>query len=467
MDKIFKQKFKNFEKKAPDHVLEQLLKEVNAIEASSSIAYKKIALWSFAVIAVATSIFFFIPEENKAVLSPMADLQKTAISAQEGANVPLEVNLPKETKTKTITKDGVAQTSVIEIVNNNSDNKSDLININNPEKATIVNIEEDKVNESKSITILAPRYSCTGECILEINEAVEGHWSANRNVIIASADNTTTSVSYTDQGRVLFTFMHDNQKDTFTVFFKKPANTIDYQVTNEFCGEKNGKIEFIFPINRSFSSTNNYTLIESTIKSLTVNNHTVELVDNYSCQYQYNIEINSEELEASILHDQLDNRVDYPIYFTIDKDLNDADFIWDFGDGEVSYDRKPEHIYKKPGLYNIQLQIIKDNCAATVYLNELAIKDKELEIPNIFTPNNDGKNDIFLVSVPQNVKSFEGYILNKSGQLVYKWTDGSKGWDGYLAQGDEALQGSYYYVIKGIDSTNKVFEYKSCFELKR
>lgn len=63
--------------------------------------------------------------------------------------------------------------------------------------------------------------------------------------------------------------------------------------------------------------------------------------------------------------------------------------------------------------------------------------------PNVFTPNNDGNNDLFLVTV--NYESIT--ILNRWGNIVWQ---GSKGqsWDGKSQDGKDVSEGVYFYVVE-------------------
>lgn len=54
-----------------------------------------------------------------------------------------------------------------------------------------------------------------------------------------------------------------------------------------------------------------------------------------------------------------------------------------------------------------------------------------LDVPNVFTPNGDGKNDIFKVKA-LSLESFQGVILNRWGRKIYEWNDPSEGWDGRI-----------------------------------
>ena len=67
------------------------------------------------------------------------------------------------------------------------------------------------------------------------------------------------------------------------------------------------------------------------------------------------------------------------------------------------------------------------------------------KIPNVFTPNGDGKNDVFhLESI--GVRDFAIEIFNRWGELVFESNDQYFQWDGNNKQGKECPAGVYYYV---------------------
>lgn len=79
-----------------------------------------------------------------------------------------------------------------------------------------------------------------------------------------------------------------------------------------------------------------------------------------------------------------------------------------------------------------------DGCS----LNEIG--ESEIEIPNIFTPNNDGVNDFFEVNDKQ--KMFEKmYIVNRWGEEIIELTEPFK-WDGGSKSGSPVSEGVYYYI---------------------
>jgi gliding motility-associated-like protein len=70
-------------------------------------------------------------------------------------------------------------------------------------------------------------------------------------------------------------------------------------------------------------------------------------------------------------------------------------------------------------------------------------------LPNIFTPNGDGKNDLFVPFDYQYVESIDLKIYNRWGNVVFETTDPNINWDGSNKDSDkESTDGVYYYVVK-------------------
>lgn len=72
--------------------------------------------------------------------------------------------------------------------------------------------------------------------------------------------------------------------------------------------------------------------------------------------------------------------------------------------------------------------------------------DFYLDMPNIFTPNNDGVNDYFFLMEINKVTSGELLIFNRHGQKVYAGSIDSQGWNGSF-NGQPCTQGVYYWVV--------------------
>jgi len=76
-------------------------------------------------------------------------------------------------------------------------------------------------------------------------------------------------------------------------------------------------------------------------------------------------------------------------------------------------------------------------------------------VPNLFTPNNDGRNDALLIYGLGNADNFKFTIYNREGAIVYQTTSVSEatgtGWNG-TARGTEQPSGVYYWKVQGKDS---------------
>ncbi len=66
-------------------------------------------------------------------------------------------------------------------------------------------------------------------------------------------------------------------------------------------------------------------------------------------------------------------------------------------------------------------------------------------VPNVFTPNGDGVNDIFKVQ-SSDLTDFSGIIFNRWGRIVYKWSNPVEGWDGKINE-TAASDGVYFYIL--------------------
>ena len=101
-----------------------------------------------------------------------------------------------------------------------------------------------------------------------------------------------------------------------------------------------------------------------------------------------------------------------------------ASYLW--SNGEIS----ASILITQPGLYWMQATD-QYSCtgkdSVTVLSKECAVG---LYVPTAFSPNKDGKNDVFKPLVLGNVIQFEWSIYNRYGQIIFTTHDPAKGWDG-------------------------------------
>ncbi len=77
--------------------------------------------------------------------------------------------------------------------------------------------------------------------------------------------------------------------------------------------------------------------------------------------------------------------------------------------------------------------------------------NEELHIPNVFTPNQDGVNDTYLITA-KGILEFNIVIVNRWGNVVFESNDILNSWDG-TANGELCKDGVYFYVIKAKSAT--------------
>ena len=108
-------------------------------------------------------------------------------------------------------------------------------------------------------------------------------------------------------------------------------------------------------------------------------------------------------------------------------------YQWDFGDGETSSSESPVHNYYVDGNYTITLianpgTICADTAIEQVDFNVIAAGN--MWVPNAFTPNYDGKNEIFEIVGTRPCENLTFSIFNRWGELIYQTSTYPLQWDG-------------------------------------
>ena len=111
-------------------------------------------------------------------------------------------------------------------------------------------------------------------------------------------------------------------------------------------------------------------------------------------------------------------------------------------------DQDIRYSFAEPGNYRVICAVNNSLCAADSTEMKVNISESYLRVPNVFTPDGNGKNDEFRVAY-RSLREFHCWVYNRWGKLVYEWTDPSKGWDGTI-NGRPAAEGAYFYVIRAM-----------------
>ena len=133
--------------------------------------------------------------------------------------------------------------------------------------------------------------------------------------------------------------------------------------------------------------------------------------------------------------------------------VNPSDsYNWSFGDGTSTSVINPNHVFTSGGTFNVVFTVTDavSGCSDDTTLIIIVDDDLIIDIPNVFTPNGDGANDLYHVKI-SGAKTAEGYIYNRWGQLLYSWDVINKSWDGKASNGTNCPDATYFYIIKVVD----------------
>ncbi len=147
------------------------------------------------------------------------------------------------------------------------------------------------------------------------------------------------------------------------------------------------------------------------------------------------------------------------IFFT-DQSINADSWSWNFGDLVASSStlQNPSFIYPDPTCYQVQLTVTTvDGCVDDTIQEVCIDPDVSLYVPNAFTPNDDGTNDVFLpLGIGMDPDKFEMWIFDRWGNLIFYTDDMARGWDGrVMAAQDIAQIDTYVWKIKATDMLGK------------
>ena len=121
------------------------------------------------------------------------------------------------------------------------------------------------------------------------------------------------------------------------------------------------------------------------------------------------------------------------------------------------YEADTEYDFTEAGVHLITVNEMVGEEIVNTSSIEITIAESHLEMPNAFSPNDDGVNDIYGAkgispdspesSHYKSIVSFHAWIFNRWGQKLFEWTDISKGWDGKY-NGSPVKDGVYYVLVK-------------------
>ncbi len=125
-------------------------------------------------------------------------------------------------------------------------------------------------------------------------------------------------------------------------------------------------------------------------------------------------------------------------------------YSWNFGDGTVDNNTNPTHRYLSQGIYMVKLSAISEHgCLAEIMKGPYIVEGMPpVYVPNSFSPNGDGRNDLFRVYAI-GLKGLELKIFDRWGTQVFSSNDIGAEWDGTF-NGVKLNEGTYVYQLRAI-----------------
>ncbi len=152
-----------------------------------------------------------------------------------------------------------------------------------------------------------------------------------------------------------------------------------------------------------------------------------------------------------------------PIIHFQDQSSNAVTWSWNFGFADSSsINPNPSFSYPDTGQYMVRLIVSNAaGCTDTILKPLLINPDFALYVPNTFTPNDDGLNDIFLPrGMGIETTNYDLYIFDRWGNAVFHSQDFNKGWDGRVNGGSEVAQiDTYVWRITFRDMNKNYHQY--------
>ena len=172
------------------------------------------------------------------------------------------------------------------------------------------------------------------------------------------------------------------------------------------------------------------------------------------------LKIEKEEVkkDEKLLPTQAEQRVDCAYDFSTPE--NESDLNSEFQQSNKIDINKEIVTEKGPQKIEQQDPIIRNNTTSTseiVAKPEIKTKEQEKTVllPNIFTPNGDGKNDLLSIKIGE-VTEFSVVILNQANKVIFTSIDPNFSWDGVATNGELSPAGTYVYYISAKDLNGKL-----------
>lgn len=256
--------------------------------------------------------------------------------------------------------------------------------------------------------------------------------------------------------------------DTLTVYIGLNSTTyLTVSTTAAHCGNSDGTATVV--VN---APVGNYTVewntvppqTTETITNLPPGTYTVTVTDSLGTYVMNAVVNNIPGPSASFMASPNPATIGNGAITFLDMSIGATSWYWDFGDGFTSTDQFPTHTFDAIGEYTVWLYVednhgCRDSTSLLVIINDIFT----FYIPNAFSPNGDGRNDVFSpYGISVDLEYYSMKIYDRWGKIVFQTTQVNMPWDGNIEgrSKKEKLIDTYSYVIEIKDYTGIKHEYR-------
>ena len=146
-----------------------------------------------------------------------------------------------------------------------------------------------------------------------------------------------------------------------------------------------------------------------------------------------------------------------------DESLDAIRWFYDFGDGRSSTQPNPSYTFRDTGRYEVrQIVTHPSGCQDTLLQIIDVIPEIRYFLPNAFTPNDDGTNDIYRGGgIFDGITSFKMLVVNRWGETVFESSDPMQGWNGKKNNvGQPVPEGVYMVLVTFRGPRGDDYEYR-------
>lgn len=192
----------------------------------------------------------------------------------------------------------------------------------------------------------------------------------------------------------------------------------------------------------------------------------VTVTDNGNgCSSTQTVNVTSSGMTAAFTADPLSGMAPLLVNFTNQSPGTGNIYHWNFGDSlsttNTSSLTNPDHTYHANGTYTVTLTVTDASglCSATATVVIHVLENSSIIVPNVFTPNGDGKNDVFKITTV-GIKDLQCDIFNRWGTKMASITSPSGYWDG-----SNASDGAYFYILNCTGYDGKEYKQQGYLQL--